>query len=82
MTERRVEIFCPKCEWHPRQQDRWSCRCGCLWNTFETNGTCPECGKQWKDTQCLACAAWSPHRKWYHEFVTKTRQVAATVKAS
>ena len=66
---RNVRIFCPKCEWVPQPADRWMClpSCGCEWNTFETCGVCPGCGKDWKDTMCLACNGWSPHIEWYHE---------------
>jgi hypothetical protein len=28
---------------------------------------CPGCGKQWADTQCLACHQFSPHKHWYHQ---------------
>lgn len=65
--ERKVEIYCPKCHWEPRQNDRWSCGCGCVWNTFDTGGVCPDCGKAWEQTQCPACGCWSPHCDWYHE---------------
>ena len=58
-------IRCPLCGWTPRSEDRWTCLCGCLWNTFETRGRCPECGSQWLKTQCLACSRWSPHEDWY-----------------
>ncbi|MDF1752927.1 MAG: hypothetical protein P1U89_09155 [Verrucomicrobiales bacterium] len=68
MKDRRVEIFCPKCQYHPLESDRWQCTCGVLWNTFDTNGNCPECGKVHSDTQCPACGKWSPHHTWYHEF--------------
>lgn len=67
--ERKVQIYCPKCGWEPRQEDCWSCGmgCGCVWNTFDTGGVCPACGKAWEQTQCLACHGWSPHRAWYHD---------------
>ena len=58
-------IRCPKCGWRPRKVDRWGCRCGCSWNTFETGGRCPECDKQWRHTQCLRCHEWSLHEDWY-----------------
>jgi len=58
-------IRCPKCGWRPRKTDSWSCRCGCVWNTFDTGGICPECGRQWSNTQCLRCHEWSPHEDWY-----------------
>jgi hypothetical protein len=67
---REVKIFCPKCKWVPAPSDRWICQpaCGCLWNTFETCGVCPKCGKNWEVTQCLACKRRSRHIDWYHEF--------------
>ena len=33
-------IRCPLCDWSPRKEDRWSCDCGHLWNTFDTGGVC------------------------------------------
>ncbi|WP_224245262.1 hypothetical protein [Hyalangium gracile] len=60
-------IRCPKCAWRPRKADRWSCRCGCAWNTFDTGGQCPQCHRQWRHTQCLRCQGWSPHEDWYTE---------------
>lgn len=60
-------IRCPRCAWEPRHHDRWSCHpgCGTSWNTFDTRGRCPGCGRQWLETACLACHRWSPHLDWY-----------------
>jgi hypothetical protein len=58
-------IRCPKCGWRPRKSDTWWCRCGCVWNTFDTAGRCPDCGRQWRNTCCLKCHQWSPHEDWY-----------------
>lgn len=60
-------IACPKCDWRPDASDRWQCSCGHVWNTFQTHGVCPACGKAWQETQCLACGQWSDHEEWYHE---------------
>lgn len=66
---REVRIFCPRCRWEPQPGDRWLCSpCGCVWNTFETGGVCPDCGKAWHETKCLRCGSWSPHSDWYHQF--------------
>ena len=62
---RRPRIRCPRCAWEPRAEDRWSCVCGCVWNTFDTGGVCPECATRWEETQCLVCHRWSKHRAWY-----------------
>ena len=62
-----TRIRCPLCDWRPARSDRWYCEPGCShrWNTFETAGVCPRCGKQWEETACLKCAGWSPHGEWY-----------------
>ena len=60
-------IRCPQCGWEPERGSLWSCECLCLWNTFDTEGRCPDCGKRWETTQCLRCKEWSPHRAWYAE---------------
>ena len=62
------EIHCPKCEYRPQLEDRWSCvpSCGTMWHTFWTGGICPGCGHAWEQTQCPACGKLSPHRAWYH----------------
>ena len=69
MRNRSVEIRCPKCRWKPLASSLWSCGPSCRhsWNTFDTAGICPACGRAWKMTQCLRCGAWSPHPDWYRE---------------
>ena len=58
-------IRCPKCQWSPDAEARWSCRCRHLWNTFHTGGVCPGCGYQWTITACLNCGQTSPHSEWH-----------------
>lgn len=60
-----ARIRCPRCAWEPTRHDRWMCSCLHVWNTFDTRGRCPACGKQWTETQCLRCQAWSAHLDWY-----------------
>jgi hypothetical protein len=60
-----TRIRCPKCQWSPDAEARWSCRCRHLWNTFDTRGACPACGYQWTVTACLNCGQTSPHSEWY-----------------
>ena len=62
---KEVYIACPKCDWEPHAGSQWSCSCGHAWNTFDTGGRCPSCGRQWDETQCLSCSEWSPHLDWY-----------------
>jgi hypothetical protein len=63
-------IACPKCDWHPTPDVKWTCSCGHLWHTFATHGVCPACGKVWTTTQCstaYGCSQWSDHEEWYHD---------------
>lgn len=60
-------VRCPFCGWRPSRRDMWACNpgCGTAWNTFDTRGECPDCGKRWSQTQCVKCGTWSPHDDWY-----------------
>ena len=60
-------VRCPACKWRPARTDTWACNPGCtyVWNTFETRGECPSCGKRWVTTQCTRCGTWSSHDDWY-----------------
>jgi hypothetical protein len=65
-----VYIACPKCDWRPDGSARWVCTCGHVWNTFQTHGVCPGCGKVWTMTACSSvqgCGQWSDHEEWYHD---------------
>ncbi|WP_457651509.1 hypothetical protein [Rhodocaloribacter sp.] len=62
-----MRIACPKCAYEPRPFDRWQCDCLTVWNTFDTQGRCPGCGKVWRHTACPRCHEWSPHHEWYHD---------------
>jgi predicted amidophosphoribosyltransferase len=81
MRTREIKILCPECHWKPRQSSRWSCTCGCAWNTFDTGGVCPRCGQAWEETQCPSCSAWSPHRMWYREYVESVDAITAEFSA-
>ena len=68
-----MHINCPKCGWEPDESCRWVCDvCRTKWNTFETHGKCPGCGKIFVETQCLSSRCWqiSPHADWYQEIET------------
>jgi hypothetical protein len=58
-------IRCPRCAWEPERSDTWMCSCLHVWNTFETLGVCPGCGREWEETQCRRCHEWSRHADWY-----------------
>ncbi len=79
---KEVKIFCPKCRWVPKPSDRWMCICHCVWNTFDTCGVCPQCGKNWEETQCLTCFQWSRHEAWYHETVPEEQEKEVQTQVS
>ena len=58
-------IKCPKCQFQPSIDIRWSCKCGHVWNTFWTTGKCPACQFQWEVTACPQCVETSEHLAWY-----------------
>ncbi len=66
-TAVKQHIECPRCGWRPRPQSRWRCDCGHTWNTFDTRGVCPSCGKNWTTTLCLNCRESPDHQTWYFE---------------
>ncbi|HXV59552.1 MAG TPA: hypothetical protein VEK15_02575 [Vicinamibacteria bacterium] len=63
--DRGPRIRCPRCVWEPERDSLWMCTCLYVWNTFDTRGKCPGCGRQWMETCCLRCHEWSPHGDWY-----------------
>ena len=63
----RPRIRCPRCAWQPGRDDLWMCTCLHSWNTFDTRGVCPACGRKWTQTQCQRCNQWSPHDDWYDD---------------
>ena len=68
-----MTIRCRVCLWKPNAWSRWQCvpSCGHAWNTFDTHGRCPACGKHWLHTCCLSCHQWSLHEAWYVEDLTE-----------
>jgi hypothetical protein len=69
----QVRIRCPKCDWEPDGKPRWACSvCKTRWNTFETKGQCPACGKIYTETSCSStgggCGESSPHSEWYEYY--------------
>jgi hypothetical protein len=65
-----LNISCPKCGREPQESDIWVCdECHTRWNTFQTRGKCPGCGKQFIDTQCSkskgGCGQMSLNADWY-----------------
>jgi hypothetical protein len=71
MLEHKIHISCPKCGWEPDGGSYWVCSvCKTKWNTFETRGCCPGCGKIYEETWCpgnKGCGQVSPHADWYEE---------------
>lgn len=65
-----MEIACPHCGQSPTEGEEWDCaNCGYSWNTFNTRGMCPGCGRQWLETQCHSCGRWAAHHEWYRSII-------------
>jgi len=65
-----TNVSCPKCGWEPDEKDIWVCdECKTRWNTFQTRGKCPGCGKVFIDTQCSkqkgGCGELSLNAEWF-----------------
>src|SRR6202000_964871 len=69
---KQIRVSCPKCGWEPDDTCKWMCDvCQTRWNTFDTHGRCPGCGKVFIDTQCSkrrgGCGQMSLNADWYEE---------------
>ena len=62
---RRDGFACPVCKIPPPVGTIWRCgKCGSPFDTFATQGTCPNCGTQFNATQCLDCGSLRPISEW------------------
>lgn len=59
------QIECPSCKWNPNEEELWTCSCKHTWDTFSTQGKCPNCSIQWEDTFCPICSVTNKHTDWY-----------------
>lgn len=62
---RRDGFVCPSCKAAPPIGDLWKCgRCGQAFDTFQTQGVCPNCAAQFSATRCLDCGVAHPIGEW------------------
>lgn len=62
---KRDGVACPACGAVPGAGAFWRCSgCGQAFDTFEHDGTCPNCGASHTDTRCLACGQSTPFEAW------------------
>jgi len=62
---RRPGFACPACKAGPPLGNLWRCgQCGQAFDTFLTQGVCPQCGTQFNTTQCLDCGIARPIVEW------------------
>ncbi len=70
---RRPGFECPCCKSAPPLGSFWRCStCGTPFDTFATQGVCPNCASQFAGTRCLDCGRVYPISEWYapaQEFV-------------
>ena len=61
----RDGFACPNCKTLPPQGAFWVCgKCRKPFDTFETQGVCPNCGIQYAATSCLECGSLQPFSEW------------------
>jgi hypothetical protein len=61
----RLEWRCPGCGWRPFAIRAWKCKkCGHVWDTFATEGVCPQCGHEHEETACVRCRNIYPNKQW------------------
>ena len=62
---RHDEFACPKCKAAPPIGYFWKCdQCRARFDTFQTQASCPHCGKQFMTTMCIECGARHPLGEW------------------
>ena len=62
---RREGFSCPACKTAPPVGEFWKCaQCRQAFDTFQSGGICPHCGKRFDVTRCLDCGAAHPMSEW------------------
>jgi len=62
---RREGYVCPNCKTVPPQGAFWMCgKCRKPFDTFATQGVCPNCGIQYTATSCPECGTLRPFSEW------------------
>jgi Zn-dependent protease len=62
---RREGYFCPNCKAAPPRAPVWRCgKCRNAFDTFESEGVCPNCGTQFSVTSCPECGSLRPISEW------------------
>jgi Zn-dependent protease len=69
--QRRQGFACPNCHAAPPMGPVWVCDlCGQNFDSFESGGRCPNCGKLHENTMCVECRTMSPIGAWEPRPVT------------
>ncbi len=62
---RRDGFACPNCKAVPPQGALWVCgKCRKPFDTFATQGLCPNCNTQYTATSCPECGTMRPFNEW------------------
>ncbi|MDP9173773.1 MAG: M50 family metallopeptidase [Planctomycetota bacterium] len=61
---RRAGFYCPACGSSPPMGPLWVCTCGKNFDTFETQASCPACGRTFQTTRCADCGNSAPITAW------------------
>jgi Zn-dependent protease len=62
---RREGVRCPACGLAPAVGVFWKCTCGQGFDTFASEGVCPQCAKRYEVTTCADCRVTAPRGEWY-----------------
>ena len=64
---RHQDFHCPSCRMSPPKAALWICgECQEPFDTFEHNGACPACVREFAGTSCPDCGHASPFEQWKH----------------
>jgi len=76
------QIECPECHWNPNGEELWTCSCKHTWDTFTTQGECPNCLTKWEDTFCPICTSTNRHSDWYSNQNSKFQYISKLLDLS
>lgn len=79
---RREGFACPACKTSPPIGDFWKCgKCGQAFDTFQTQGVCPNCATQFSVTKCLDCGAVRPISEWAKPVISASSTFSSEVRS-
>jgi Zn-dependent protease len=73
---RREGVACPACHQAPPTGEYWRCgSCLVLFDVFEWDGTCPDCGRGQARMPCTACGKRTTYESWFPEVAVSDKPI-------